>query len=67
LDPYVGCSIDCLNDLIVLGAPNLGGSGLVSMPIAADPVLANFHIYAQVMVLSLQRGAVSRAMIINVK
>ncbi|MGA1522893.1 MAG: PKD domain-containing protein [Planctomycetota bacterium] len=67
LDPYVGCSIDCLNDLIVLGAPNLGGSGLVSVPIAADPVLANFHIYAQVMVLSLQRGAVSRAMIINVK
>jgi PKD repeat protein len=67
LDPYIGCSIDCLNDLIVLGAPNLGGSGLVSVPIAADPVLANFHIYAQVMVLSLQRGAVSRAMIINVK
>ena len=67
LDPYIGCSIDCLNDLIVLGAPNLGGSAVVSLPIAADPVLANFNIYAQVMVLSLQRGAVSQAMIINVK
>lgn len=67
LDPYIGCSIDSLNDLIALGVSNLGGSGLVSLPLAADPALAHFHIYAQVMVLSLQRGAISRAMIINIK
>jgi len=67
LDPYIGCSIDCLNDLIALGVPNQGGAGLVSVPLATAPALAQFHIYAQVMVLSLQRGSVSRAMIINVK
>jgi PKD repeat protein len=63
---YAGCFAEVFPDLVALGLVNTTGSATAPLAIPADPSLANFHFYGQVVVLGTQ-GAVSAALDINFK
>jgi PKD repeat protein len=63
---YAGCFAEVFPDLVALGIVNTTGSATAALAIPADPSLANFHFYGQVVVLGTL-GAVSPALDINFK
>lgn len=63
---FSGCYAEVFPDIVALGLPNAAGSDSVPLAVPADPALAAFHIYGQVIVLGTQ-GAVSPCLDTNFK
>jgi hypothetical protein len=61
-----GCFAEVFPDLVAIGVANVNGAASSPLPIPADPSLASFHFYAQLVVLG-STGAVSPALDINFK
>jgi PKD repeat protein len=66
LPGFAGCSVEVFPDVAALGIANVNGAASLGLAVPADPSLASFHFYGQLVVLGTQ-GAVSPALDINFK